>query len=110
MERIDRKRWGDTLKPAALGGVMSPAPAADTKLWRISYLVTTEADLAMPEAFQKHLAERAREAGAEVMVEEIKSGHFAQISHARDVALWIKRVCEYPSTACQANRSPKTYI
>lgn len=92
MTEAESKNWCDTLKPCSLGGVMSPAPPADISRWTISYLVTTELDMAMPDAFQKHLADRARKAGAVVKMEEIKSGHFVQITHSREVAEWIKGI------------------
>jgi hypothetical protein len=86
-----RDKWGTTLKPSALGSVMTPVkPAAvDPKSWKISYLVTTKHDPAMPEAFQKFLTDQARDAGAQVDSIEMESGHFVQISHAEEVAKWI---------------------
>ena len=43
----------------------------------------------MSEALQQHLIDRAKEAGAEVKSNKLKSGHFAQISHAKEVADWV---------------------
>jgi predicted esterase len=73
---------------------MGTAPSADVGSWKISYLVATEDDLAMPEALQRHLADRAREAGAEVHTDSLKSGHFVQATHAREVAEWIAGICK----------------
>ena len=94
MAEEERKKWGDTLRPSALGNVMSSTPPTDAKTWKLSYLITAEVDLAMPEGFQKLLIEKAQDAGAEVTVEEIKSGHFVQITHAREVAAWIGALCK----------------
>jgi hypothetical protein len=88
---LEKEKWGKTLKPAAVGAVTTPAPenGIDLKSWNISYLVLTEQDLAMPAAFQTFLIGQAREAGAKIETVEMKSGHFAQISHAKEVAKWI---------------------
>lgn len=94
MTEAEGKYWCTSLKPCSLGGVMSPTPPTDVSQWRISYLVTTVLDIAMPDAFQKHLVDRARKAGAEVMMDEIKSGHFVQITHSHEVAEWIKGICQ----------------
>jgi hypothetical protein len=67
----------------------SVADHIDPTHWRISYLVTAELDLGMPEKFQRYLIERARGVGAEVDVKTVKSGHFPQISHADEVARWV---------------------
>jgi hypothetical protein len=92
MAESDGRTWGDTLRPQALGNVLSTTPSAEVKQWKISYCVATELDLAMPEAFQTHLVEAAREAGAEVAMDKIKSGHFLQITHAQEVAESITRI------------------
>ena len=73
---------------------MSQTPPIDIRTWKISYLITAEIDLAMPEGFQRLLIEKARDAGADVTVEEIKSGHFVQITHACEVAAWIGALCK----------------
>jgi hypothetical protein len=88
-EEMDK--WGATLRPSALGSVLTPVQETgmDPKSWKISYLVTTEQDPAMPEAFQKFLIDQARDAGAQVDMIEMKSGHFVQVSHAEEVAEWI---------------------
>src|ERR1700753_1251613 len=89
-EEMDK--WGATLKPSALGEVMTPVPSngIDPKKWKISYLATTELDPGMPISFQKFLVEQAKEAGVQVdNFTEIKSGHLVKISHAEEVAKWI---------------------
>ena len=85
-------KWGASLAPSALGAVTTlvPQEGFDPKHWRISYLLTTRHDLAMPALFQRFLLEKAREAG--VLIDDIfemDSGHFVQISHAQEVAQWI---------------------
>ncbi|KAI9698599.1 MAG: hypothetical protein M1820_007398 [Bogoriella megaspora] len=79
-----------SLKPSPLSTVLTPTPEADVKIWDIAYLATTDIDLGMAEAFQKHLADRARESGAKVQYKTIKSGHFVQVSHAKEVAEWVQ--------------------
>jgi hypothetical protein len=83
-----------SLKPAAMSSVMSPVPTDLDKPsdWRLSYLILTELDLGMPEPLQRHLVGRAREAGATVDEQTLKSGHFAQISHSQEVAEWLKQL------------------
>lgn len=93
MAETERKQWFEGLPPCSLGGPMSPAPPADVGSWKISNPVAIEDDLAMPEALQRHLADRAREAGAEVHTDSVKSGHFLQATHAREVAEWITGIC-----------------
>jgi predicted esterase len=87
-------KWGTTLKPFPLGSLITPVQQTglSPNHWRLSYLVTTGQDPAMPEAFQKFLIQTARDAGAEVDSLEIESGHFVQISHAEEVAKWISEV------------------
>ena len=81
-----------SLRPSPLSGPMTPAPEATPKEWKISFLVTTELDDAMPELFQMWLVERAKEAGAEVDVLKIRSGHFVQNSHVDEVGGWLKEM------------------
>lgn len=89
----EQQEWGARLKPSALGAITTPVPETgygDLREWRISYLVCQEIELAMPEAFQEFLVEQAVEAGAEAKVEgRVKSGHFVQISHPKELAQWI---------------------
>lgn len=91
MNDITDETMRSSLRPAALSCAMSTAPTdlGGPKDWRLSYLILTELDLAMLEAFQRHLIGRAREAGAEVEETTLKSGHFAQISHSQEVAEWL---------------------
>jgi len=92
LEPEEQRRWGETLVPTALGAVAEPVPesiAADPKEWKIKYLICAEDDLAMPTAFQEHLVQRARDAGAEVETTQIKSGHFVHLSHTQEVAAWV---------------------
>lgn len=93
MSDEDRDKWGATLKPASLGGVLSAVPELNPADWKISYLVTKELDFAMPEGFQRHLVNRAQKAGAEVVVKVMESNHFVQITHAEEVAKWIEGIC-----------------
>ena len=79
-----------SLKPSPLSCPMTLVPECDVTKWRVSYLVTTELDHAMPEAFQMWLVERARAAAAEVDVKKMKSGHFVQVSHVEEVAEWVR--------------------
>ncbi|KAF2433566.1 alpha/beta-hydrolase [Tothia fuscella] len=91
----EMQKWGQTLKPTALGAVITPVPldsAIDVTKWKISYLVAKEKDLAMPEAAQKSLIEKARERGVDIESREIVSGHFVQVTHAEEVAGWIDEV------------------
>lgn len=62
----------------------------DPKNWRVSYLLLTEIDTAVPEEFQRDVVRTARHAGAEVEVTEMRSGHFAMISHVKEVAGWLR--------------------
>ena len=91
LDVVEREKWGGTLKPSAVATLATPIPEnkVDPKAWSISYLVAVGRDLAMPEAFQKFLVEQARGAGAQVESVEMKSGHFVQISHMKEVAEWI---------------------
>jgi pimeloyl-ACP methyl ester carboxylesterase len=89
----EAKRWAETLRPCALGALMSPVPESMVGDWRVEYLVTEGEDKAMPEGFQRWLVERARREGAQVNVKGMKSGHFVQISHAEEVVGWVKEVC-----------------
>lgn len=57
--------------------------------WRVSYLLLTEIDTGMPEQLQRDIVSTARDAGAEVEVTEMRSGHFAMISHVTEVAKWL---------------------
>ena len=93
LPELEAKNWADTLRPNALGNVMSPVPGSTVKDWKIGYLVTKGEDRAMPERFQKMLTERAKARGAIVDVKEVSSGHFVQITHASEVASWVKEVC-----------------
>ena len=88
------EKWGTTLKPSALGALLTPVPQTgiDPKSWKISYLVTKLNDPGMPEAFQKFLIEKGRESGAQIDSIEIESGHFVQVSHVEEVAKWISNV------------------
>ena len=95
MDDEEKEKWGRTLVQASLGAVTSPTPkGGNPKDWKISYLVTTELDLAMPEGLQRHLVETAKEAGAEVEVKTIRSGHFVQITHVKEVATWLVELCK----------------
>lgn len=94
MAENERKKWFEALRPCSLIGPMSPASPADVGSWNILYQVATELDLAMPEAFQRQLAGRAKEAEAEVRTNDIESGHFVQITHAQEVAAWIANICQ----------------
>ena len=94
LEPDQQRKWYDTLKPSALGSCISPVPVSTVSSWRLAYLVLTELDLGMPERFQRYLLERAKNAGAQVEeVKAIKSGHFVHISHAEEVAVWIRSYC-----------------
>ena len=94
MNDITDETFRTSLRPAALSSAMSPAPSDldGPENWRLAYLILTELDLAMPEALQRHLINRAKEAGALVEEGTLKSGHFAQISHAQEVADWVRQL------------------
>lgn len=90
---MEKERWGKTLRPASLGCVATPAPEnVSPKEWKISYLITAEHDLGMPDAFQKSIVKGARDAGVDIETTEMVSGHFVQISHAKKVAEWVSGV------------------
>lgn len=80
-----------SLVPSALSTAISNVPGNenDVKDWRVSYLVTTESDEAMPEAFQFGLIENARAKGADVTVKQIEAGHFMMVSRVEELAEWI---------------------
>lgn len=90
----DQEYWASTgLRPHPIGSVMSDAPQAKITSWRIAYLITAEDDLSMPEAFQQYLVDNAKENGALIEeVKTIKSGHFVQITHAEEVAAWLREI------------------
>lgn len=69
---------------------LTPTDLDDPTNWRLAYLILTDLDLGMPEPLQRHLIERARAAGAKVDEGTLKSGHFAQVSHPREVAGWLR--------------------
>jgi hypothetical protein len=47
----------------------------------------------MPEPHQQFLVDNAKEHGAVIeQVKTIKSGHFVQVTHAQEVAEWIKEL------------------
>jgi len=89
----DQRRWGAaSLVPSPLGTVAVPVPealAADPKEWKIKYMICAEDDRAMPTAFQEYLVQKTIDAGAEVETTKIKSGHFVQLSHTKEVAAWV---------------------
>lgn len=95
LSESEQRTWGEKcLVPSALGAPISPVPesgdsVSDPKDWKIAYLLCEEIDNAMPAKFQESLIEQGRNAGAVLDVKRIKSGHFVQISHAREVAGWI---------------------
>lgn len=90
MNDIEDQKYRSCLKPTALTCAFSPvAQDIDPKQWRISYLMLTELDLAMPEALQQSLIDGGKRAGAEIDAVKLRSGHFAQISHPQEVAEWI---------------------
>ena len=78
-----------SMKPSALSGVITPAPDSDVRKWNVSYLVTKELDVDMPEAMQMWLIERARVADVEIGVESVVAGHFAMVSKVKEVGNWI---------------------
>ncbi|KAL9096484.1 MAG: hypothetical protein Q9165_001481 [Trypethelium subeluteriae] len=86
----DNKALRASLKPSPLSTLLTPTPEADVKSWNIAYLATSDIDFAMPEAFQKFLADRAADNGAKVQYTTIKSGHFVQVSHKNEIANWIQ--------------------
>lgn len=92
-DAVEREKWGKTLRPAAISVLISSASEdVSPHEWDIEYLIATDKDLAMPAAFQKFLVGQAREAGAKVQTTEMVSGHFVQISRAKEVAEWISNV------------------
>ena len=94
LPELEAKKWADTLRPSAVGNAMSIVPESTVKDWRVGYVITQGEDLAMPEAFQNWLVERAKDGGAIVDVKgRLRSGHFVQITHASEVARWVKEVC-----------------
>jgi hypothetical protein len=90
MSSDEQTRWGQTLRPTALGIVASPAPESDPKSWRIAIIISEEKDVVMSLGFQQDVIEKAKEAGAVFEdVKLMKTGHFVQISHTKEVANWI---------------------
>jgi pimeloyl-ACP methyl ester carboxylesterase len=92
MNDITDEAMRSSLKPSAMSSVMGspPADADGPESWRLAYLILTELDIPMPEGLQRHLVGRAREAGAQIEESTMKSGHFAQVSHAKEVAEWVR--------------------
>lgn len=76
----------ESLLPVCIGGAMTPTPNAEISSWRITYVVTAEKDLCMPQGFQESLISKAQSAGAQIKQLNIASGHFLQVSHAVEVA------------------------
>lgn len=90
MNDIDDKRYRSSLRQAALTCLLKPVEEnIDPKQWRVNYLVLQELDLVMPEAFQRHLIDGGKKAGAQIETAELKAGHFAQISRPKEVAEWV---------------------
>lgn len=90
MNDIDNETYRSSLRPVALGCAMTPIKEhIKPNDWKIAYLKLVELDLAMPEAFQDFLIDRARKAGAQIETQKLKAGHFAQISRPKEVADWI---------------------
>jgi hypothetical protein len=90
MSDSDAEYWESTLKPQAMDAMATPTPKMKVEEWKVSYLLT-ENDPAMPIGFQEYLIERARTARAQIEVMRIYSGHFVMITHAREVAEWVKK-------------------
>ena len=88
----DQDKWAtDGLRPHPLGSVLTGAPEANVSNWRIAFLVTAEDDPSMPETFQHWLIDNAKASGAVIdEIKSIKSGHFVQVTHAEEVAAWIR--------------------
>jgi hypothetical protein len=95
MSPEEQKEWATKgLRPSPLATVLSEAPDATVTDWRIAGLVTLEMDPSMPEPFQRFLFDNAKEHGAVVEeVKAMKSGHFVQVTHAKEVAAWMRTLC-----------------
>lgn len=91
MSDADGDYWESTLQPHAMNAMAIPAPKVEVKEWKASFLLT-ENDPAMPIGYQECLVQRARDAGAQIDIVRIHSGHFVMITHAREVAKWIARL------------------
>ena len=81
------------LRPHPLSSVLTEAPQTDVSSWRIAYLITADLDPSMPVPHQQFLVDNAKEHGAVIeQVKTIKSGHFVQVTHAEEVAAWVKEL------------------
>lgn len=94
MSPEDQKEWGAKgLRKTPLGVVMNEAPKSTIADWRAAYLITAEQDLSMPVKFQQWLIDHAKQKGVAIdPVKTLKSGHFVQITHKKEVAEWIKQI------------------
>jgi pimeloyl-ACP methyl ester carboxylesterase len=86
----EQKHWATTLKSHGIPASTTPTTDAAWRRIPTSYLVC-EDDLALPLAMQELMIQEAKEAGVEVDVTRIKSGHSPFLSRVDETAEWIRR-------------------
>jgi hypothetical protein len=94
----EQKHWATTLKSHGIPASTTPTTDAAWRRIPTSYLVC-EDDLALPLAMQELMIQEAKEAGVEVDVTRIKSGHSPFLSRVDETAEWIRRAAGETATA-----------
>ncbi|KAE8153364.1 Alpha/beta hydrolase fold-1 [Aspergillus avenaceus] len=86
----DGREWTETLRPHAAATKNSPAVAAAYVDIPAVYLLCEE-DRAIPIAVQEAMVEKAREMGANISTERVKTGHTPWLVDGEFVAGFIRR-------------------
>ncbi|USP80760.1 uncharacterized protein yc1106_08034 [Curvularia clavata] len=87
----EQKKWIATLQTQALSSFITPATYAAWMHIPSSYLLCEE-DRAIAPAVQEAMVKAAKEAGADMKVTRIKSGHSPFLSRTEETAEWIRGV------------------
>ncbi|KAH7412130.1 hypothetical protein DE146DRAFT_642303 [Phaeosphaeria sp. MPI-PUGE-AT-0046c] len=87
----EQRHWFSLIQSQAYGTFYAAAPAASWKEIPTSYLLC-EDDAAIPSAAQEGMTVAAREAGGEVEVTRLKSGHSPFLSKVEETAEWVEGV------------------
>ncbi|KAL4780885.1 alpha/beta-hydrolase [Aspergillus varians] len=86
----DGKTWVETLRPASWATTNSRATGAAYVAIPSSYLLCEE-DRAIPLFLQQAMVDKAREKGAQMRTEIVKTGHSPWLVDAEVVARWVRR-------------------
>lgn len=86
----DGREWAQTLRPHAWATKISPATSAAYLDIPASYLLCEE-DRAIPLFVQELMVDKARQKGAQIETEKVKTGHSPWLVIPDEVAAYIKK-------------------